>query len=557
MLLSHFSVEAIYYTQLVMIYPLRDESRMPQLSFYLIVPPGQLIFNTLLNRGITSPHRTSCHLSLACHKCGSSACRVFTRALNSIASSTFNMPASQSKTCANCGGEADLLFCSSCSTRMGDKGTIAALCSTCAKDEMAVEAVGKLLSSSSSGSSATAWECRPCSIYIKRKNDEELVRAVGGPTPLEVLKSVAATAPWFIILQRASAEEKLTALNRLKRRTDFQATAAELADGLASRDVMPALLLQQMAGSSANPLAQKALETYVTAKCPSVKYKQLLLAEFGGSIDKARRHFTDQASNPDMVVSALAKERLFLCDWIEKRNTPSQKRGSRLALGIPDAPYEATVWLRCLFRSMSLQIKSAAARNEEANMLVRMWYMDHLVVAHNMMYNMMVRSAASAAQMASPPVHAQRLALPAPHVPASQVAPEPSSKRRRGGSSKGSKGAGKSALAPSSLSRKAEYGDIMPSSANDYSKVPGVLKDIIRPHLNPTQANAALHKAMKVDRDALYALFKHSCRNCWTGGRGFVVHTLQVCKQSNPCTLECPACKSGQYHWAEQCPKNK
>ena len=78
----------------------------------------------------------------------------------------------------------------------------------------------------------------------------------------------------------------------------------------------------------------------MTAKCPSVKYKQLLLAEYGGSIDKARRHFTDQANNPDNIVAALAKERLFLCDWVEKRNTPAQKRSSRMALGIPDAPYE-------------------------------------------------------------------------------------------------------------------------------------------------------------------------------------------------------------------------
>ena len=361
---------------------------------------------------------------------------------------------------------------------MGDKGTIAALCAVCAKDESAVEAVGKLLASSSTG---VSWECRPCTIHIKRKNDEELVRAVGGPTPLEVLKSVAATAPWFIILQRASAEEKLSALNRLKRRTDFQATATELADGLASRDVMPALLLQHMAGSNTNPLAQRALETYVTAKCPSVKYKQVLLAEFGGSIDKARRHFTDQSNNPDAIVAAMAKERLFLCDRIEKRNTLSQKRSSRHALGIPDAPYEATVWLRCLFRSMSLQIKCAAARNEEANMLVRMWYMDHLVVAHNMMYNTMVRSAASASHMVMPAAAAPRLALPAPQAPsASHAVVEPASKRRRGG--KGGKGLGKSALAPASSSRKTEYGDIELSHVNDYTNVTAVLKDIIRPH---------------------------------------------------------------------------
>ena len=73
-----------------------------------------------------------------------------------------------------------------------------------------------------------------------------------------------------------------------------------------------------------------------------------------------------------------------------------------MALGSPDAPYEATEWLRCRFRSMCLQIKCAAARNEEANVIVRMWYMDHLVVARNMMYSRLVQSAAAASTLALP-----------------------------------------------------------------------------------------------------------------------------------------------------------
>ena len=123
------------------------------------------------------------------------------------------MSAVKATTCANCGGDAELIHCGTCSKRMGDKGTIAALCSVCVKYESAVEAVGKLLASSST---SVTFECRPCTIYIKRKSDEELVRAVGGPTPMEVLKTVASTASWFIILQRATDEEKLSALNKLE-----------------------------------------------------------------------------------------------------------------------------------------------------------------------------------------------------------------------------------------------------------------------------------------------------------------------------------------------------
>ena len=107
------------------------------------------------------------------------------------------------------------------------------------------------------------------------------------------------------------------------------------------------------------------------------------------------------------------------------------------------------------------------------------------------------------------------------------------------------------------MAKKEEQGDVIPSSSSDSSKVPASLKDIIKPHLNPTQANIALAKAYKIDRDGLYSLFKHACRNCWAGGRGFIIHTLQACKQVNACSLECPACKSGQMHWAEECPKSK
>ena len=167
----------------------------------------------------------------------------------------------------------------------------------------------------------------------------------------------------------------------------------------------------------------------------------------------------------------------------------------------------------------------------------------------------MLRSAASLSQ----------LALPAPHVPRPAAAStvvqlaadnnmESAAKRRRGG--KGGKGQGKSALAPSSA-KKTEPGDIIPAHNNDYAKVPASIKEFIKPHLNVTQANVALAKAMKVDRDAFFACFKHACRNCWAAGKGFIVHTLHACKQVNACMLECPACRANQYHWAEQCPKSK
>ena len=96
---------------------------------------------------------------------------------------------------------------------------------------------------------------------------------------------------------------------KVKRRLDFTATAQELANNLSSADTMAALMMQNLTAGSSNPLAQKAMDAYVSSKCPSIKYKQLFLPEHGGSLDKARRHFAELRSSPDALVAALAWER--------------------------------------------------------------------------------------------------------------------------------------------------------------------------------------------------------------------------------------------------------
>ena len=213
-----------------------------------------------------------------------------------------------------------------------------AICKTCQQDTNVVESVGKLMDSG--GSSRADFLCRPCLLHQQRQRDEALLQAVGGPAPVEILKTIAASNARYLAIRRASPDEMLTALNKLKRRTDFSSTANELAAGLASKEVLPALLLQTMAKEKADPLCQRALESYVTSKCPSIKYKYLLLPELGGSLDKARRHFSEQATNPDGLVAALAQERLFLMDWITKQSTPPQKKSARHSLGVPDALYD-------------------------------------------------------------------------------------------------------------------------------------------------------------------------------------------------------------------------
>ena len=447
------------------------------------------------------------------------------------------MPAANGAACIACGGDANLVQCLQCKDRLKDKGVISAICQVCFDDDTLLETVG--IRAASGSASPAGFHCRPCALFVKRLQDEQLINTVGGMEPREILKTVAHTAPWFLTLRRAEPDKLLSALNKLKRRTDFNATSTELANGLAARDALPALLLHSFSSGSSDPLCQRALETYVTSKCPSIKFKTLLLAEYGGSMDKARRHFTDQSVNPDPLVAALAMERLFLCNWVEKQCTPVPKRGAKYALGVPDAPYEAAEWLRCIFRSLSLRIKSAAARDTAANILVKTWYMDHLAIAHNMMSARVVQSAAAA-------LHAPL------HLGPVGSGDQPVAKRAKTDKppAKG-KGLGKVGKpSPASFEWNVPQGNM------DHKKLPAALKAYLKPNLSVAQANAALKEAGVQHKIELYHVFKPFCRNCWAGGRGWVPHSLASCRQSGTaCSLDCPKCGPGNYHWAESCPK--
>ena len=90
----------------------------------------------------------------------------------------------------------------------------------------------------------------------------------------------------------------------------------------------------------------------------------------------------------------------------------------------------------------------------------------------------------------------------------------------------------------------------------NYKRVPEHLRQFLKPGLNLVQANAALRDAINKDKLETYAIFKWHCRNCWAAGKGWVAHTLSACRQAGTtCALECPICRTGQCHWAEQCPK--
>ena len=301
------------------------------------------------------------------------------------------------------------------------------------------------------------------------------------------------------------------------------------------------LLLHHLATASGptNEVAADAMESYVTARCPSIKYKALLLSTHGGSMPKARRHFEEHKNNPDPLVAALASERVFLCDWIEKQCAPPPKKGSKNQAGPLEVPYEACVWLRYIFKSLSQRLKRSAARSEAATMIIKNWYVDHLSLANAMMSSHVVASAASA--LTTAPVHITYES--SSRSSASDGAPPTKVARKGKGQGKASK-----STTPRPSGEQSSSVVVIPES----------LKHILHPGLTPKEANAAMTEAWHVDKQGSWKVFKSHCRNCWAGGLGFREHSLSECRKlGTACYLECLKCKNGSSHWAEACPLAK
>ena len=141
-----------------------------------------------------------------------------------------------------------------------------------------MEALGTMQPSSST--QAAEFLCLLCSVHLRQVEEDLLVQQVGGPSPTDLLRQVAQSAPWFLVLARATPEEKLTALGKLKRQLDHTPNDQELVNGVANHDPIAAFLLQQR-GLGASPANNKAVEVYVHSKVPTIKFKDLLLPPRG------------------------------------------------------------------------------------------------------------------------------------------------------------------------------------------------------------------------------------------------------------------------------------
>ena len=141
------------------------------------------------------------------------------------------MSVSKATSCQACGAAENLIHCVYCASRL-TRGVAVAVCSTCTENLRKLEALGKVQSGSSD---AETFLCLLCQAHQRQQEEDQLVRAVGGPSPTDLLRMVASTAPWFLTLSRATPEAKLSALGKLKRQMDHTTTEQELASGVASR----------------------------------------------------------------------------------------------------------------------------------------------------------------------------------------------------------------------------------------------------------------------------------------------------------------------------------
>ena len=206
------------------------------------------------------------------------------------------MAVGDSSNCAVCGKDQNLSQCSKCETRL-TAGLRVAICNTCAADPRRATAAGKFEATSSVES--PKFVCTLCTVHAQHAAEDEIIRSVGGPSPEDILRCVAAHAPWYMTIGKASPDEKLAAHYKVKRQVDFTSSVRELADSMAHDNPMAAIIMSTMSQPGASSLATKATDAFVTAKCPTIKYKALLLPERGGSLDKARRHSGDLKSSPD------------------------------------------------------------------------------------------------------------------------------------------------------------------------------------------------------------------------------------------------------------------
>ena len=441
------------------------------------------------------------------------------------------MPCEISKHCMSCGTGDSLHQCGTCKDRLKNTGSGQALCEACITKPDDLGMFGAMPKDAAMG-----FVCTPCIKHLERIEQEKLFQHLKGPSSEKILRMVSAKFPWALVIAQASPEELLDGLQFCKRKLSGHRTVAALAESLANSNSHAALLIQQMGQNLAGPananasLATRALRTFVKNQCPSIKYKTLLLPP-SGSIHKATRHFQDMLKVEDPLVVALAQERLFLCEWVESAYRPVTSEKQRRKGESPEVPEFALCILRGTFKSLSVKIKNGASQDQEADMMVKAWYADHISWATT--WAMMEKRAP------------QLLAITAYGEPSQPTYPPHGVK--------GSGKKGKDASKKNGWMQKPEWGNTFEPPAKQSRMEPPSTQPSFQDLLKGSDKTDSVPKMFKLYPAETKEFFRGVCRNCFTAGKGQVKHTLFDCqKLGNACVIRCARCKEAN-HWTNHC----
>ena len=270
--------------------------------------------------------------------------------------------------CNGCALAANLNQCGVCSRRLNNSGFKVAACNACKADEDKMSLLGEFLQRAPAGGGpeVETFVCNFCLKFERQERDSALTTAVAGPSPQQVLRTLATHTPWFLDLQRATPQQKLEGLIQIKRRID--SSGGDLAEHIAANDPIAALAYQSYNSNPTDPRAKTTMNAIVMKHAPHFKYKDLLLP-LSGSLARARQHFGDLMAMDNTVVKALAAERDYLCVFFERQLVPPRKRGGRNTAML-EPPLHMSVALRFVFKQLSIRIKKESARDETQLMLM-------------------------------------------------------------------------------------------------------------------------------------------------------------------------------------------
>ena len=245
-------------------------------------------------------------------------------------------------------------------------------------------------------------------------------------------------------------------------------------------------------------------------------------------------------NSQDKVVRALAAERDFLCNFVERQFTPVPKRGQ--PRGHVEVPRNALYMLRNTFKSLSHRIKKASARNDNDLALIRAWYGDHLIVANTWCQQELADATLSLVTNDAGP---SPRALPP--RPSGEAPPQP--KRQRAQKER------KSPITHSAASMVPPTNTEMitlKSTTDKKFEVPKYAATWFTPGVDNRKAFSIFKANASKGGLAFRMAFKEICRNCWFAGRVPVSHSIKNCRSlGNPCSMPCPRC--GSQHWVSDC----